>query len=108
ISYVPTDRELGELGLTREMLEEEHLFKGRGCEQCYQLGYKGRHGIYELMMVSNSIKRQLLKSADALELQKVAAAAGMMSLRHNGAELASRGITSSAEVLRVTRAMDGF
>lgn len=104
-SYVPSDQELTELGVLREQLIEQVLLRGRGCAHCYQSGYKGRHGIYELMVVTPSVKEQLLRSADAVELHKVAMAGGMSSLRQEGAWLAIQGKTSSSEVLRVTRGM---
>ena len=101
--YVPTDEELKELGVKREDLVDGKLYHKVGCEKCFFSGYKGRHGIYELMTVSPSIKAQLLTSADAMQIQKVALSEGMLSLRSQGARLAIFGQTSSAEVLRVTR-----
>jgi len=103
ISYVPSDQELNELGIARQSLHDGTLCKGEGCAQCFGSGFKGRHGIYELMPVSSAIKRQLLQSPDAVQLQKVALAGGMMGLRLEGALLAVQGVTSSSEVLRVTR-----
>jgi general secretion pathway protein E len=102
-SYEPLDGELREIGLTREHLKDGTLVRGAGCPQCYDSGYKGRHAIYELMNVSGAIKRQLLKSADALELSRTAIDEGMQTLRQAGAYLAAQGLTSSAEVVRVTR-----
>ncbi|PCI93882.1 type II secretion system protein GspE [Candidatus Aerophobetes bacterium] len=101
--YTPNDEELSELGLLRKDLKDNTLYKGEGCESCFFSGYKGRRGIYELMDVNTRIKRQLLRSPDALELQRVAFESGMSSLRNEGAKLAASGVTSSAEVLRVTR-----
>lgn len=98
ISYAPLEMELEELGIKTDV-----LYKGTGCEACYHSGYKGRHGIYEVMTVTTAIKRQLLTSPDAMELQRVALEEGMSSLRLEGAKLAILGITTSAEVLRVTR-----
>ena len=106
VTYYPSDQELKELGILREGLTEGQLFKGQGCAHCFGSGFKGRHGIYELMSVSSAIKRQLLLSPDALELQKVAISGGMMGLRQEGALLAVEGFTSSSEVLRVTRGCD--
>lgn len=106
VGYYPSDQELKELGILREVLTEGHLFKGQGCAHCFGSGFKGRHGIYELMSVSSAIKRQLLLSPDALELQRVAISGGMMGLRQEGALLAIEGLTSSSEVLRVTRGCD--
>jgi general secretion pathway protein E len=106
IPYTPSDQELGELGVARSTLTNGELWKGAGCAHCFGSGYKGRHGIYELMLFSSQLKRQLLKSADALELQRVALSDGMMSLRQSGALLAVRGLTATSEVLRVTRSCE--
>ncbi len=102
-SYSPSDQELKELGIERADLTDGELCRGQGCSHCFGSGFKGRHGIYELMPVTSTIKRQLLQSPDALELQRTALAGGMMSLRKEGALLAIQGLTASSEVLRVTR-----
>lgn len=104
--YVPSDQELDELGLMRSFLPSNQLFKGIGCAHCFDSGFKGRHGIYELMPFSPALKRQLLESPDALQLQRVAREQGMQGLRFQGARLAARGLTSVSEVLRVTRGID--
>ncbi len=108
-SYTPSDQELAELNIHRDQLKDNRLFKGKGCAQCYHSGYKGRHGIYELMVMSGAIKQQLLRSADAVELHQVAVAGGMSTLREEGSFLAIEGKTSACEVLRVTRSggLDG-
>lgn len=105
-SYLPSDQELIELGLMRSELIDNKLFKSAGCAHCFGSGFKGRHGIYELITITGPIKRQLLRSADSVELQRVALAEGMMSLRASGAELVIQGHTSTSEVLRVTRSCD--
>jgi general secretion pathway protein E len=103
VSYEPLDQELKELGIERSALKQGVLCKGKGCAHCFGSGFKGRHGIYELMPVTSTIKRQLLQSPDALELQRSAIAGGMIGLRQEGALLAIEGLTASSEVLRVTR-----
>jgi general secretion pathway protein E len=97
--YDAPSAELQELGLH----EDSKLYHGAGCSECFGSGYKGRCGIYELMMVTNPVKRQLLKSADAVELRRVALAHGMTPLRTEGAELVRQGLTTVAEILRVSR-----
>jgi general secretion pathway protein E len=97
--YTPSERELQELDLQPGTL----LFKAEGCVHCFGSGYKGRHGIYELIVISGAIKRQLLKSADAVELRRVAIESGLITLRQTGGQLAACALTSSSEVLRVTR-----
>ncbi|OGN64009.1 MAG: hypothetical protein A3E80_00490 [Chlamydiae bacterium RIFCSPHIGHO2_12_FULL_49_9] len=99
-SYTPSAEELAELGLKKE---GGKFFRGTGCEQCFHSGYKGRHGIYELMPVTSQIKSQVLRSQDGEELRKVALAQEMKSLFDQGVELVISGITTSAELLRVTR-----
>ena len=103
VEYAPSEQEREELGLRRAGF----LYKGTGCSCCFQTGYKGRHPIYELMPVSGKIKLQVLKSQDAQELRKVALAEGMKSLFEQGLELIEKGITTSAELLRVTRIDQG-
>lgn len=102
--YEPSEPECKELGIYR--IKAVRLFKPNGCPHCFGLGYKGRCGIYELLPITSSLKRQLLKSADAVELQRVALAEGMVSLRHAAAQLAVQGLTSTSEVLRVTRSSE--
>lgn len=105
-AYTPTDQELRHLGLQRSDLPHGHIFQGEGCTACYGSGYRGRHGIYELMNVNNAIKRQIVKSADALELRQIAVETGMVSLLNHGADLVRQGITTVAEVLRCTRGIE--
>jgi general secretion pathway protein E len=105
--YTPTDQELLHIGVTRESLPYGHLFQGKGCASCFGSGYKGRHGVYELMTVNNEIRKQIVKSPDAVELRRIALGMGMTSLLDHGAELARQGITTVAEMLRVTKAVEG-
>ncbi len=101
-SYQSTEKESEELALS----SSHFFYRGTGCAHCFGLGYKGRHGIYELMVMEHPIKEQIIKSVDALQLRKVALACGLVPLRTSGAELVLQGITTSTEVLRVTREMD--
>ena len=102
-AYRPSKEELGELGLDREWVGDRMFFRGIGCQECFQTGYKGRHGIYELMVVTPKIKTQVLKSQDAQELRRAAISQDMATLFEQGTELVANGITTSAELLRVTR-----
>ncbi|HPE84668.1 MAG TPA: GspE/PulE family protein, partial [Chlamydiales bacterium] len=105
-SYTPSEEELLELGIKRKELKNGKLMRGIGCPKCFGSGYRGRCGLYELMPITPAIKRQLLESADAGGLQRIALEDGMISLRARGAKLAISGVTSSAEVLRVTRQIE--
>lgn len=103
VKYVPTAKEAVELRL--ETLDD--LYKGAGCSYCFQTGYRGRHAIYELMPLSNKIKSQVLKSQDSQEIKKMAIREGMKTLFEQGVELVLQGITTSAELLRVTKMDQG-
>jgi general secretion pathway protein E len=97
--YDPSPEEIRVLHLP----SEQPLFRGLGCTDCFETGYKGRCGIYEVMPLTDPIRKQLLKSADAAELGVVALESGMVSLRDEGILLALQGVTTVAEVLRVGR-----
>jgi general secretion pathway protein E len=105
-TYIPVVGELNELGLKKEDLTSGKLYRGSGCEKCFGSGYRGRVGLYELMPVTSRIKAQVLKSQDSQELRKVALAQDMVSLFSQGVQLVIEGVTTSAEVLRVTRISD--
>lgn len=105
-SYEPTERELNQLGLKREALPQQQLVRGRGCPYCYHTGFKGRQGIYELMVVNHVINKQIVQSADAIEMRRVALEQGMSSLIAHGAEIVRHGLSTAAEVLRVARGIE--
>ena len=84
--------------------EQPHTFyRGRGCDQCMQIGYRGRSGIYELLIMSETIRSQLLANTDAASIRTTAIQQGMISLRQAGLEKAQQGITTLEEVMRVTQ-----
>ncbi len=101
----PTARELKELGLGRSGAEKEaRFFVGAGCEKCFQTGYRGRTGIYEMLMISQEIQDMIYRRDTAGAIKKLALEAGMQTLRMDGARKAMAGITTVSEVLRVTQA----
>ncbi len=101
--YTPSDQELEELRLQFD----GSFYRGAGCPHCFQTGYKGRHAIYELMPMGNKLKAQVLKSQDGGELRRVALGDGMRSLFDQGVELVIQGVTTSKELLRVTKIDQG-
>lgn len=102
-SYLPSQAEWESLGQEGEV---KPLFVGKGCSKCYDTGYKGRMGIYELMPMTSRLKRQLIESADSTLLQKIALEEGMENLRHDGTYLVLEGFTTTAELLRVARSCE--
>ena len=73
-----------------------------GCAACRQTGYQGRRGIFELLLVDDGIRRHIQARATAAEINAAARAAGMRSLRDDGAAKVLAGLTTVDEVLRVT------
>ncbi len=76
------------------------LYKGRGCENCNQRGYKGRVGMFEAMKVSEDIRELILSGASAVELRRKAIEEGMITLRHSGLQKIREGVTTIEEVVR--------
>lgn len=104
--YQPSDRELQSIGIDPEKCRDTILYRGKGCAYCYNTGFKGRQGVYELMPVNHAVNKQIINSPDAIEMRKVALAEGMISLLGHGAELVKAGSTTVAEVLRVARGIE--
>ena len=98
---------------TREMLRKNDfppevsdrddvvLHRAKGCSRCNNTGYKGRLGLYEVMIVSEAIRRLTVERKSADEISRVAAAEGMKSLREDGIDKVLLGMTSVEEVARV-------
>jgi general secretion pathway protein E len=83
--------------------DEHHRWHPVGCEHCVSSGYKGRTGVYELMVVDDEVQRLIHGRASEQELIKAAIANGMRSMREDGERLVEEGVTSLEEVVRVTR-----
>src|SRR5579884_448912 len=83
--------------------EEIATLRGRGCAECNGSGYKSRAGIFEMMQMNDELRRLVMANADASRITEAARRNGMSSLREDGWAKVKRGITTSAEVLRVTQ-----
>lgn len=77
--------------------------KGRGCERCGESGYRGRIGLYELLVMSDAIRHQIAIGADANVIRAQAIREGMKTLREDALEKLAAGLTTPEEVVRVTR-----
>jgi len=77
--------------------------RGTGCDHCRGTGYRGRTGIYELLVMDDAVRARLLQHRDTGELRRAAVEGGMRTLRMDGLRLVREGITTPEEVLRVTR-----
>lgn len=108
--YKPDLKLLASLGLDRffqgqaESSGKETLFyRGKGCKECNQVGYRGRRGVYEMLVLEESIRRMILEGRPATEIKKVAREnTGMTTLREDGLVKVLRGDTTLDEVMRIT------
>ena len=99
---VPTDDMLLELLITREDVAGRSFFRGRGCEACNNTGYKGRAGLFELMLLNDRLRDMIMINTSADELRSVARKDGMVTLRDVGVQSAFDGISTPEEVIRET------
>jgi len=91
-----------DLGFSKDEAESMKTFKGKGCGNCNNTGYRGRIGLYEVMEITDELRELILIGASALELRKKAMEEGMITLRGSGLEKLRRGTTTVEEVLRET------
>ncbi len=80
----------------------EPIYHAVGCEACMKTGYRGRQGIYEILLVDDDIRALILAKTDSTQIQKLAVEKGMTTLAHEGALKVLEGVTTVEEVLRVT------
>ncbi|MBN2593588.1 MAG: type II secretion system ATPase GspE [Sedimentisphaerales bacterium] len=102
--YEPSPHELKELGLGKTDNISGKFYVGTGCERCFQTGYRGRTGIYEMMLVDSEIQNLIYKQETAGTIKRFALNSGLQTLRMDGARKVLDGITTISEVLRVTQA----
>jgi type IV pilus assembly protein PilB len=99
----PDMKLLRSLGITPEQLKKTPVYKGAGCSQCQKTGYKGRIAIFEMFEMNTEIRELAFSKAPTTELRKAARAGGMRTLRDDGILKIFNGITTPAEVVRITQ-----
>lgn len=82
------------------------LYKGEGCDACGNLGYKGRCGFYEVMIMSTALRKAIMNEMGTDELRELARAEGMLTLREDGLKKVEAGVTSLEEVVKETTVVD--
>lgn len=93
----------GQVTSSKQGLETMLFYRGKGCKQCNQEGYKGRVGIYELFEITKDVAQLILNRATDQTLKKAALDQGMISMLEDGFIKAKNGITTIEEILRVTK-----
>ncbi|MGE0608214.1 MAG: GspE/PulE family protein [Pirellulales bacterium] len=104
--YTPSDSLLETAGVTPEMSKTATFMKGRGCGNCGKSGYRGRLGLYELMLMTGKIREQAFQGASSQEIRKTAISQGMKTLYRDGLAKAMKGVTTLDEVFRVAKKTD--
>jgi type II secretory ATPase GspE/PulE/Tfp pilus assembly ATPase PilB-like protein len=100
--YEAPAHELRELGLGEDS-KDVVFYTGAGCAKCFDTGYRGRTGIYELMTINEDIRDMIYKRQTAGAIKRKALEYGMQTLRMDGARKVQEGVTTIAEVMRVTQ-----
>jgi len=101
-AYTPDKEALLKLGITPDDSNQQ-VYRGRGCAKCHHTGYKGRCGIFELLLMDREMKHLILQTANASDIKELAIKNGMITLRHDGAMKVFQGITTIEEVYRVSK-----
>lgn len=101
VPYKPSKEELDRAGITKSVLKNGQLYKGTGCEKCLHTGYTGRLGIFELLTMTENIKKLVMAGSDASTIKEQAIKEGMVTLLSDGIQKAIKGLTTLEEVFRV-------
>ncbi len=97
-----TETELRALRIEPGQLQETQVMKPVGCEQCRQIGYKGRMGIFEIFEIDDEVRHMINKRSSTLMLRQRARELGMRTLREDGVRKVLAGLTSAEEVISIT------
>jgi type II secretory ATPase GspE/PulE/Tfp pilus assembly ATPase PilB-like protein len=81
---------------------EEKMYRGQGCPACRNIGYRGRSGIYELMLMDDAVSEKIMNRAPSSEIVQAARQNGMRLLREDGWLKVKQGVTTPEEVLKCT------
>jgi len=99
--YNPPMEALERFGFEQDSSHPITFYRGRGCEICRHTGFKGRAGLYELMIINAELAELIVKRASVLELREAARANGMRTLQEDGLKKVLEGMTTIDEVMRV-------
>ena len=102
-AYIPNPIYLKSIGFSAEHFKEKPIYKAVGCENCFKTGYRGRIGIFEIMVLTERLKSLILKTYDSSRIKREAVQQKMRTLRQDGMQKVLEGTTTTEEVLRVTQ-----
>jgi general secretion pathway protein E len=102
-AYIPNPLYLKSIGFSPDHFKERAVYKAVGCENCFNTGYRGRIGIFEIMVLAERLKSLILKTFDSGRIKNEAVQQKMITLRQDGMQKVIKGSTTVEEVLRVTQ-----
>ena len=86
----------------------DQFFKGVGCKRCRNTGYSGRVGVHELLLINDEVRDCIVANSSVIEMRRIAATYGMVTLKHDGFRKVREGLTSVEEILQITGDSGGF
>ena len=101
--YIPNPLYLKSIGISPDPFQDQPVYKALGCENCFNTGYRGRVGIFEIMVLTERLKSLILKTFDSNRIKNEAVQQKMRTLRQDGMQKVLQGATTIEEVLRVTQ-----
>ncbi|MDD5679688.1 MAG: type II secretion system ATPase GspE [Candidatus Omnitrophica bacterium] len=101
--YKPSKEEIMAVNLAPEQLKTAKFYQGKGCDDCTQTGYKGRIGIFELLIMGDEVREVVFEKVSSSIIKEKAKKMGMMTLREDGMRKVLNGMTTISEVMRVTQ-----
>jgi type IV pilus assembly protein PilB len=99
--YTPAQAQLEAAGITPEQAKNASFARGKGCSACQGGGFRGRLGLYELMIMSSKIRELTFQEAPTEHVRRMAMTEGMKTIYRDGIDKVLRGVTTLEEVLRV-------
>ncbi len=100
--FVPDSETLADLELTSDQIVGKSFYRGKGCDKCSGTGYKGRLGLYELLVMNDDLRDLVIRNASTEEIRDLARRGGMVTLRDSGLFNMFEGHTTPDEVIRET------
>jgi type IV pilus assembly protein PilB len=100
--YTPSRELLLSIGLS-EVPKHLKLYRGMGCKSCRNTGFKGRIGIFELMLITDKMRQMILRQSNSAEIEIEALKSGMRTLREDGIRQSLEGVTTLEEIMSVTQ-----
>ena len=101
--YTPPPSFLKKFGIDANVFGKGQFVRGKGCDHCFNTGYQGRTGIFEMLVMDDDMRRKVVAGADAVDLLHLAREKGFATMREDGIRRAMAGVTTLEEVLRVTQ-----